>query len=220
MRLLLVEDDPLLGDGLKTALGHEGYAVDWASDGAAAAQSLQAHTYDLAVMDLNLPDKYGLDIVRDMRRAGTATPVLILTARDAVTDRIAGLDGGADDYLQKPFDLDELCARLRALLRRGQGRSTPSLVHGELRLDPAAHKVVFQGKEVELPLREYALLKFLLENRGHAVSRARIEEALYARDAEIDSNAIEVHVHHLRKKFGNALIRTLRGVGYVIDEPQ
>lgn len=219
MRLLLVEDDQLLGDGLKTALAQEGYAVDWACEGQAASQALQTHTYDLVVLDLNLPGKSGLDILRDMRRTLIATPVLILTARDTVTDRIDGLDSGADDYLQKPFDLDELCARLRALLRRSQGRSTPTIVHGEVELDPAAHKVSLQGREVELSLREYELLKFLLENCGRAVSRARIEEALYPWDAEIESNAIEVHVHHLRKKLGNHLIRTLRGVGYIIDAP-
>ncbi|BBL72292.1 response regulator [Methylogaea oryzae] len=220
MRLLLVEDDQLLGDGLKTALSQEGYAVDWVSDGPAASLALQTHTYELAVLDLNLPGKSGLDVLRDMRRSQIATPVLILTARDTVTDRVEGLDSGADDYLQKPFELDELCARLRALLRRGQGRSTPTVIHGDVELDPAAHKVFNKGREVELSLREYELLKFLLDNRGRAVSRARIEEALYPWNAEIESNAIEVHVHHLRKKLDTNLIRTLRGVGYIIDTPQ
>lgn len=217
MRLLLVEDDQLLGDSLKTALIREGYAVDWLCDGPTASLALQAHTYDLVVLDWNIPGKSGLDILRDMRSVQNITPVLLLTARDTVTDRVVGLDCGADDYLQKPFDLDELCARLRALLRRGQGRSTPTIVHHDIELDPAAHKVFLKGHEVDLSLREYELLRFLLESRGRAVSRARIEEALYAINAEIESNAIEVYIHHLRKKLGNELIRTLRGVGYIVD---
>lgn len=220
MRLLLVEDDEILGDGLKTALGQEGYAVDWVQDGTAASAAIQTHTYELLVLDLGLPGKPGMDILQDLRHAGMGTPVLILTARDTVQDRVAGLDAGADDYLQKPFELEELFARLRALLRRGQGRSTPTLVHGDIEMDPAAHKVFLQGREVELSLREYELLKFLLENCGRAVSRARIEEALYPWNAEIESNAIEVHVHHLRRKLGARLIRTLRGVGYIVDPPE
>ncbi|TAN50961.1 MAG: response regulator [Methylococcaceae bacterium] len=219
MRLLLVEDDQILGDGLKTALSQEGYAVDWECEGPSACAALQSHRYELVVLDLNLPGKSGLDILKEMRAADIATPVLILTARDTVNDRVAGLDCGADDYLQKPFDLDELCARLRALLRRSQGRSTPTIVHQDLEIDPAAHKVFLKGRGVELSLREYELLRFLLENSGRAVSRSRIEEALYASDSEIESNAIEVHVHHLRKKLGSELIRTLRGVGYIIDAP-
>lgn len=219
MRLLLVEDDQVLGDGLKTALSQESYAVDWVCDGPAAGAALQSHCYELVVLDLNLPGKSGLDILKEMRAAEITTPVLILTARDTINDRVAGLDGGADDYLQKPFDVDELYARLRALLRRSQGRSTPTIIHQDLEIDPAAHKVLLKGREVELSLREYELLRFLLENSGCAVSRSRIEESLYASHAEIESNAIEVHIHHLRKKLGSDLIRTLRGVGYIIDAP-
>ncbi|SDI08119.1 response regulator [Pseudomonas panipatensis] len=219
MRILLAEDDLLLGDGIRAGLGLEGDTVDWVTDGLAAEQALSTDEFDLLVLDLGLPRRDGLDVLRGMRRRGDLTPVLILTARDKVADRVAGLDSGADDYLSKPFDLDELLARVRALTRRHTGRAQPALEHGELRLDPATHQVTLAGAPVELAPREYALLRLLLEQRGKVLSRTRLVEALYGWDGELESNAIEVHVHHLRRKLGNELIRTVRGIGYGIDRP-
>ncbi|WP_374443476.1 response regulator [Pseudomonas panipatensis] len=219
MRILLAEDDLLLGDGIRAGLGLEGDTVDWVTDGLAAEQALSTDEFDLLVLDLGLPRRDGLDVLRGMRRRGDLTPVLILTARDKVADRVAGLDSGADDYLSKPFDLDELLARVRALTRRHTGRAQPALEHGELRLDPATHQVTLAGAPVELAPREYALLRLLLEQRGKVLSRSRLVEALYGWDGELESNAIEVHVHHLRRKLGNELIRTVRGIGYGIDRP-
>ena len=219
MRILLAEDDQLLGDGIRSGLGLEGDTVDWVSDGVAADQALSTDEFDLLVLDLGLPRKDGLEVLRSLRRRGDLTPVLILTARDKVADRVAGLDAGADDYLTKPFDLDELLARVRALTRRHTGRAAPLLQHGELALDPATHKVSLAGAPVDLAPREYALLRLLLEQRGKVLSRTRLVEALYGWDGELESNAIEVHVHHLRRKLGNELIRTVRGIGYGIDRP-
>lgn len=219
MRILLAEDDPLLGDGIRAGLGLEGDTVDWVNDGLAAEQALQTDEFDLLVLDLGLPRKDGLDVLRSMRRRDDLTPVLILTARDKVADRVSGLDAGADDYLTKPFDLDELLARVRALTRRHTGRAAPLLQHGELMLDPATHQVSLAGAPVELAPREYALLRLLLEQRGKVLSRTRLVEALYGWDGDLESNAIEVHVHHLRRKLGNGLIRTVRGIGYGIDRP-
>lgn len=217
MRLLLVEDDPLLGDGIRAGLSLDDYSVDWFQDGRSAEMALQSEHYDLAVLDISLPDKSGLDILKQLRQRGDSLPVLILTARDAVSDRIAGLDSGADDYMTKPFDLDELSARLRALLRRSGGRASSEIHHGELTLDPAAHSVTRSGKPVDLSPREYAVLHLLLENIGKVMSRGRLEEGLYSWDGDVESNAIEVYIHHLRKKLGTDLIRTIRGVGYIID---
>lgn len=219
MRILLAEDDPLLGDGIRAGLGLEGDTVDWVTDGVAADQALATDEFDLLVLDLGLPRRDGMEVLRGLRRRGDMTPVLILTARDKVADRVAGLDAGADDYLSKPFDLDELLARVRALTRRHTGRAQPVLEHGELRLDPATHQVSLGGDAVELAPREYALLRLLLEQRGKVLSRTRLVEALYGWDGELESNAIEVHVHHLRRKLGNELIRTVRGIGYGIDRP-
>ncbi|MEG7362955.1 response regulator [Pseudomonas citronellolis] len=219
MRILLAEDDPLLGDGIRAGLGLEGDTVDWVTDGVAAAQALATDEFDLLVLDLGLPRRDGMEVLRGLRKRGDMTPVLILTARDKVADRVAGLDAGADDYLSKPFDLDELLARVRALTRRHTGRAQPLLEHGELRLDPATHQVSLGGEPVELAPREYALLRLLLEHRGKVLSRTRLVEALYGWDGELESNAIEVHVHHLRRKLGNELIRTVRGIGYGIDRP-
>ncbi|MED5606340.1 MULTISPECIES: response regulator [Pseudomonas] len=219
MRILLAEDDPLLGDGIRAGLGLEGDTVDWVTDGVAADQALATDEFDLLVLDLGLPRRDGMEVLRGLRRRGDMTPVLILTARDKVADRVAGLDAGADDYLSKPFDLDELLARVRALTRRHTGRAQPVLEHGELRLDPATHQVSLGGEAVELAPREYALLRLLLEQRGKVLSRTRLVEALYGWDGELESNAIEVHVHHLRRKLGNELIRTVRGIGYGIDRP-
>lgn len=218
MRLLLVEDDPVLGDGIRAGLSQEGYGVDWITDGQQAANALQTEQFDLLVLDLNLPRKSGLEILRQLRGQNDPLPVLILTARDTLSDRVTGLDAGADDYLIKPFDLDELFARVRALLRRSKGRAEPQIVHGDLVLNPAAHTVMLNGQPVELTSGEFSLLELLLEERGHVISRSRLEETLYGWHKEIDSNTIEVYVHHLRKKLGNSLIRTVRGVGYVIDK--
>jgi two-component system response regulator QseB len=217
MRLLLVEDDPLLGDGLQAGLCQHGYTVDWLRDATSAEAALASEHYALMVLDLGLPDRPGLTVLKQLRHNGNDLPVLILTARDAVEDRIRGLDSGADDYLLKPFDLDELAARLRALLRRHSGRADNTIQHGELTLNPAAHAVTLAGRAFELPPREYAVLQLLLENSGRVLSRSRLEESLYSWDGEVESNAIEVYIHHLRKKFGSELIRTIRGVGYIID---
>jgi DNA-binding response OmpR family regulator len=217
MRLLLVEDDNILGDGIRAGLAQEGYAVDWVQDGHAAELALGSESYDAVVLDLGLPRLSGLDVLRGLRVRHDDVPVLILTARDTVADRVGGLDAGADDYLVKPFDLDELLARIRALLRRRSGRAAPVLEQGAVALDPAAHTVTRDGEPVALSGREFALLQLLLENAGRVLSRARLEESLYGWGEEVESNAIEVHIHHLRKKLGADLIRTVRGVGYLID---
>ena len=217
MRLLLAEDDDLLGDGLKTGLKQEGYTVDWVKDGQSAENALLDNDFDLAVLDLGLPKKTGLEVLKQIRSSGRHMPVLILTAKDSVKDRVMGLDSGADDYLVKPFDLDELCARLRVLQRRKAGRAAPVIKHGDLTLDPAAHKVFLKGEQVNLSMREFALLQHLLENMGRVIPRARLEEKLYGWDAEVESNSLEVFIHHLRKKLGTELIRTVRGVGYMVE---
>ncbi|MDP1652610.1 MAG: response regulator transcription factor [Rhodocyclaceae bacterium] len=216
MRILLAEDDPQLGDGLTVGLRQDGYAVDWVKDGIAADLALKSESFDLLVLDLGLPRLAGMEVLARLRGRGQTLPVLILTARDATGDKIAGLDGGADDYLVKPVDLDELAARVRALARRAAGRAAPLLRHGDLVLDPAARQVTLAGVVVELSVREFSLLQTLLENRGRVMTRAQLEGALYGWRDEPDSNALEVHVHHLRKKLGTDLIKTLRGVGYMV----
>lgn len=218
MRLLLVEDDSLLGDGIRAGLRLGGYTVDWVKDGRAAQLALEADEYSLVVLDLGLPRLSGLELLRWLRQAGRTLPVLILTARDTVADRVNGLDSGADDYLVKPFELEELSARIRALLRRSGGRASPLLEHGEITLDPAAHRATRLGAEVELSPREFAILQQLMENTGRVLSRERLEQSLYGWNEEVESNTIEVHIHHLRKKLGSELIRTVRGVGYMIDK--
>lgn len=220
MRILLVEDDPQLGDGLAVGLRQVGLAVDWVRDGALAARALQDEEHDLVVLDLGLPGMAGMDVLRRLRADGRAVPVLILTARDAVADKIAGLDGGADDYLVKPVDLDELAARIRALARRAAGRAEPLLRHGRIVLDPAAHRATLDGRPVELSMREFAVLRVLVENAGRVMTRAQIESAIYGWHEGPDSNALEVHIHHLRRKLGADVVRTLRGVGYVAEKPQ
>lgn len=217
MRLLLVEDDRPLGEAVQAGLRQNGFTVDWVRDGEAADHALTIESFDLLVLDLQLPGRDGLQVLRRLRGRGSRLPVLVLTARDTVEDRVTGLDSGADDYLVKPFDLAELCARIRALLRRDSGRATPMIIHGLLRLDPAARKVCVEGEPVALSSREFALLQLLLENAGRVLSRERLEEALYGWDSAVDSNTVEVYVHHLRKKFGNDLIRTVRGVGYLVE---
>jgi two-component system response regulator QseB len=216
MRLLLVEDDRMLGETLRKGLRGQGHAVDWVQDGEAADAALAGEPYDVVLLDLGLPRKGGMEVLRDLRRRRERVPVLILTAQDAVQDRVAGLDAGADDYLVKPFDLDELAARIRALQRRSSGRAEPVLVHGRLRLDPAAHEVTLDGAPVALSAREFALLHALLEHPGRPLSRARLEERLYGWGEQVESNAVEVHVHALRRKLGPEWIKTLRGVGYVV----
>ncbi|SRR6266581_946269 len=218
MRILLVEDDPLLGDGLAAGLRQAGFATDWLKDGESADAALKTEAFDLIVLDLGLPRLAGMEVLKKLRGRGSATPVLILTARDATPDKVAGLDAGADDFLVKPVDLDELAARIRALTRRGAGRAAPRLVHGALELDPAAHAVSLAGKPVELSGREFAILAALLENAGRVLTRAQLEANVYGWTAEPDSNAVEVHIHHLRRKLGGTLIKTLRGVGYLIDK--
>lgn len=214
MRILLVEDDTLLGEGIRVGLRQDGYAVDWIKSGEAAEQALATDAFDLVVLDLGLPGRDGLSVLQHLRQAGNNTPVMILTARDTVADRIQGLDGGADDYLIKPFDLDELAARARALIRRSKGRTTPLLQHGSLTLDPASHQVIYKDQPVEMSPREFALLRILMENADKLVSKTRLQETLYGWDQDVESNAVEVHIHHLRKKLDSELIETVRGVGY------
>lgn len=216
MRVLLVEDDELLADGLRVGLSQDGYTVDWVRDGNSAAAALGSNQFGLVLLDLGLPKRSGLSVLREIRQARLSLPVLILTARDAVEDRIAGLDAGADDYMIKPFDLQELLARLRALRRRQHGRADRVIVHGDLVLDPATHTVTRGGQTILLPRRELALLQALLENCGRVLSKERLADSLYGWDGEVESNALEVHVHHLRRKLGAELIRTIRGVGYLI----
>lgn len=220
MRVLLVEDDALLGDGLRAGLGQAGFAVDWVRTGSDAAHALDAEAVAAVVLDLGLPDLTGFEVLRRLRARGNKVPVLILTARDAVGDRVKGLDGGADDYVVKPVDLAELAARLRALIRRAGGEAAPALRRGELELDAAAHRVVFRGQPVELSAREFALLHELMRSGGRVLSREQLEERLYSWGHEIESNAVEVHVHHLRRKLAPGVIRTIRGVGYMIPQEQ
>lgn len=218
MRILLVEDDPMIGKTLHAALQQERYTVDWVKDGQSAKLALDTAdgAYGLVLLDLGLPRKSGLDLLKEIRRAGNKVRVLIVTARDAVEDRVTGLDAGADDYLTKPFSLAELQARMRALLRRDVTREDNVLRHRTLALDTAARTVTLGGKAIELSAREFALLAALLERPGAALSKAQLEERIYRWGEEVESNAVEVHIHHLRRKLGPELIRTLRGVGYAL----
>lgn len=211
-----MEDDPLLGDALRVGLGQAGFAVDWVQDGRSAWLALRSEPFAAVVLDLGLPTLSGPDLLRRLRAERNAVPVLILTARDAIPDRIAGLDAGADDYLVKPVDLGELGARLRALVRRAAGQASPVLVVGALSLDPAAHAVTFRGHPVELSAREFALLHELARSAGRVLSREQLEQRVYPRGEELGSNAIEVHVHHLRRKLAPGVVVTVRGVGYML----
>ncbi|GLR13376.1 DNA-binding response regulator [Chitinimonas prasina] len=217
MRILLVEDDALLGDGLKAGLSQAGFAVDWVCDAMAADAALAAEPFAAVVLDWNLPRGDGLSLLKRLRERRLSTPVLMLTARDALEDRITGLDAGADDYLVKPIALGELAARLRALLRRAAGRSDPLYQHGELVLNPATHTVTLAGQPLACAGREFDLLALLISQPGRPMSREQIEAALYGWGEELESNAVEVHVHHLRKKLGSDWIKTLRGVGYMLN---
>lgn len=216
MRILVVEDDALLGDALQAGLRQRGFDADWVKDGVAAELALRGDPYAAVVLDLGLPKLDGLELLRRQRAKGARAPVLVLTARDAIEDRVKGFDTGADDYVLKPVDLDELAARLRALIRRSRGEPAPVLEIGGLRLDPAARSVSFRGQPVELQAREFNLLQEFVLNAGRVLSRQQLEDRLYAWGDEVESNAVEVHVHHLRRKLAPALIRTVRGVGYVM----
>ena len=217
MRMLLVEDDDVLGDGLKSVLIQNYHTVDWVRDAESALPVLATARFDLIILDLNLPGRTGLEMLESLREEGHSIPVLVVTARTQVSDRILALDGGADDYLVKPFDVDELLARIRALHRRSQGVSSPLLVNGDLVMDPASRAVTLKGEPVTLYQREFKLLQVLLENLDRVMTRDRLETSIYGWDEEIASNAIEVHIHHLRKKIGSCFIRTVRGVGYMME---
>jgi len=216
MRLLLVEDDRMIGESLRGALRLDGHAVDWVRDAAAAQATLASERFDLVLLDLGLPQGDGLDVLRALRARQDATPVIVLTARDGVGDRVAGLDAGADDYLVKPFELDELNARMRAVLRRHSGRAQPLLSHGGVTLDPATHQVTRNGEPVLLSAREFAVLEALLARPGALLSRAQLEDRLYGWGEEIESNAVSVYIHQLRRKLGADFIQNVRGVGYFV----
>jgi two-component system response regulator QseB len=218
MRVLLVEDDRMIAQGLQTALRQDGYVVDWVGDGRAAAEALHSSQFDLVLLDLGLPERDGLTVLRELRRRNDATPVIILTARDDRQDRIDGLDAGADDYIVKPFDLDEVAARMRSVLRRASGRGDPCIRSGAICLNPATHVVERDGVPVQLSAHEYAVLEALLQRPGAILSRAQLEDRLYGWDAQVESNAVEVYIHSLRRKLGSEAIRTLRGVGYFVPK--
>ena len=219
MRILLAEDDPMLGDGLRAGLRQLGFQVDWVRDGLAAEHELATGDYAAAVLDLGLPLKDGLEVLQAARARKISTPVLVLTARDAVPDRIRGLDLGADDYVVKPVDLHELGARLRSLVRRAHGQIQDKLQCGDLQLDPAGRQVSLNGLPVLLSTREFDLLHALMLNAGRVMSREQLEQQLYSWGYEVESNTIEVHIHHLRRKLNNELIQTVRGVGYTMLRP-
>jgi DNA-binding response OmpR family regulator len=216
MRILLVEDDSMIGESVSEGLKSEGYAVDWVRDGQEAETSIAATPYSLVVLDLGLPRRDGIDVLRGLRERHVDVPVLVMTARDTVRDRIKGLDAGADDYLVKPFDLDELTARARALIRRAAGRAEPVIERGSLVINPATREVTWQGAAVALSAREYALLAALAERPGIVLSRAQLEEKLYGWNEAVGSNAVEVHIHNVRKKLGDGVIRNVRGLGYTL----
>ena len=216
MRILLIEDDCMIGAAVQKGLALDGYCVDWVKNADDADLSLEMTIYDVVLLDLGLPDRSGLEVLAGLRNAGNQAAVIILTARDAVADRIAGLDGGADDYLVKPFDLDELSARMRAVQRRRLGRAAPLLLRGDLEMDPASHTCRWRGKPVKLSAREFVLLQTLAEQPSVVFSRTQLEESLYSWDAEIESNTVEVYIHYLRKKLSVDFIKTIRGVGYTL----
>lgn len=219
MRLLLVEDDAMIGRAMRQGLGDAGFVVDWVTDGRAAQLALANGVYDLALLDLGLPGKDGMAVLRELRRRRDPVPVLVVTARDAVADRIAGLNEGADDYVLKPFDLDELIARVRALLRRSAGVAGPMLECGSLVLDPVKREVRLRDEPVTLSAKEFALLETLMQRPGSVLSREQLEDALYGWEREVGSNAVEVHLHNLRRKLGADVIRNVRGAGYKVVAP-
>ncbi|MYN24913.1 response regulator transcription factor [Duganella levis] len=214
MRLLLIEDDPMIGESMEEVLRKENYAVDWVRDGDNGLLALRQNVYDLVLLDLGLPKKQGMQVLRQYRAHGGDVPVLIVTARDATAARVEGLDGGADDYLVKPFDVDELLARIRALLRRGKAPNQAVVHHCGLQVDMACHIASFHGVPLHLPAREFAVLRALLDAPGSVVSKSQLEERIYGWGEEIESNTIDVYIHHLRKKLGTGFIQNIRGVGY------
>ncbi|MDF1646958.1 MAG: response regulator [Legionellaceae bacterium] len=218
MRLLLIEDDELLGDAVKTGLIQCGYVVDWLKDGESAKLAITIESFELIILDLSLPKLSGLALLKNIRQNGNKTPVIILTARESIENRIEGLDAGADDYMIKPFDLNELSARIRALTRRSQGRADTLIQYQNIVLDPAAHTVLLDNKEVNISRREFALLQKLLENHGHVLSREQLMQSIYGWDEDLDSNVLEVHIHNLRKKLNADFIRTIRGIGYIAEK--
>jgi two-component system response regulator QseB len=220
VRLLLVEDDELLGDAVKTGLTQFGYIVDWLKDGEAARSAIRCESFELIILDLSLPKLSGLSLLQSIRNENNTTPVIILTARESVEDRIKGLDHGADDYITKPFDLNELSARIRALIRRSQGRAESILKYRNITLDQAAHSVLVDDVPVNVPRREFSLLQKLLENPGHVLSRDQLMQSIYGWEEDVDSNALEVHIHNLRKKLNANFIRTIRGVGYMVEKKE
>lgn len=218
MRILLIEDDAMIGKAVRQGLTQSGFAVDWVTDGRAADLSLANGVYDLAILDLGLPKKDGMAVLATLRGMGNSMPILIASARDTVRDRIAGLEAGADDYVLKPFDLDELVARVRALLRRHAGSGSPQMSFGSLVLDPVRKLVTRNGVPVDLSAKEFAVLEVLMQRPGAVLSREKLEESVYGWGGEVGSNAIEVHLHHLRKKLGAESIKNVRGVGYRVTE--
>ena len=220
MRILLIEDDPLIGDGIVVGLGRMGFVVDWFTDGETGRDALYAAPYDAVVLDLGLPELDGSEVLGAWRREGLDVPVLVLTARNTLDDRVTGLRSGADDYLCKPFALAEVEARLHALIRRRNGKFEPQISHGDLMFDPQSRSVLRQGKPVELTPRELALLELFLHNPKRVLPQLLIREKLYSWDENVGSNTVEVYIHHLRRKLGNDLIRTVHGIGYVLGEPK
>jgi len=220
VRVLLVEDDRMIGESIRTALRQEGSAVDWVRDGRSAESTLSTEQFDLVLLDLGLPQRDGIEILRAMRSRRDQTPVIVLTARDTLPDRVAGLDAGADDYLVKPFELEELAARIRAVTRRKSGRAEPAIEIGGIRLDPSMRQVTRNGEPVVLSAREYAVLEALMSRPGAILSRAQLEDRLYGWGDAIESNAVSVYVHQLRRKLGSDFIRNVRGVGYYVGRPE
>ena len=218
MRLLLVEDDAMIGEAVLQVLRTEHYAVDWVRDGVMADEALKSEQYDLVLLDLGLPKRDGLDVLRALRQRRDAVPVLVATARDGVAERIAGLDAGADDYVLKPYDIDELLARIRALLRRSAGRGEPVFEHKGVSLNPATREATLDSQPVSLSAREWAVLEALIARPGAVLSRAQLEEKLFSWKDDISSNAVEVYVHGVRKKLGNDFIQNVRGLGYVVPK--
>lgn len=218
MRLLLVEDDELLGDAVKTGLTQFGYVVDWLKDGESARSAIKFESFEAIILDLGLPKLSGLGFLQSIRSEGNKTPVIILTARESIEDRVKGLDSGADDYMVKPFDLSELSARVRALVRRATGRADALIHYRNISIDPAAHAVFVDNMPVNVPRREFALLQKLIENAGHVLSREQLMQSLYGWNDEVDSNTLEVHIHNLRKKLNANFIRTIRGIGYIVEK--
>jgi two-component system response regulator QseB len=220
MRILLVEDDELLGSATCEGLRHFGHTIDWVKDGLSGEKIIKNEHFDVVILDIGLPKQSGWEILEKSRNRGCTVPILVLTAKELIEDRVKGLDLGADDYLVKPFDLSELSARLRAVQRRFSARAITMIKHLDIELDPAAHSLTHAGEPINLPRREFTLLQKLLENTGRVLSREYLSQVLYGWEDEVGSNALEVHIHNLRKKFGNAFIRTIRGVGYMIDKIQ